>query len=56
MFSLAFKPAAATSMPLTALTGASAKTDVGEDATDADATPFCTTVASFRAKTKTDDA
>jgi hypothetical protein len=38
--SLAFKPAAATSTPLRARIGAGAKTGVGEDATDADATAF----------------
>jgi hypothetical protein len=43
-----FKPAAATSTPLRALRGARAKTGVREDATDADATAFCTAVASFR--------
>jgi hypothetical protein len=53
LFSLVFKPATETSTPLQALTGARAKTDAGEDATDADATAFCTTiVASFRTKPK----
>jgi hypothetical protein len=35
-------------MALRALTGARAKTEAGEDATDADATAFCTTAASIR--------
>ena len=46
--SLVFKPAATKSAPLRALTGARAKTGAGEEATDADATAFCTTIASFR--------
>lgn len=46
--SLVFKPAATKSAPLRALTGARAKTGAGEDAPDAAAQAFCTTIASFR--------
>jgi hypothetical protein len=47
--SLAFKPVPATSTALRVLIGARAKGGVGEDAAvAADATAFCTTVASFR--------
>jgi hypothetical protein len=47
---LVFKPAATTSTPLRALAGNRVKTGVGEEATDADATAFCTTAASTRSK------
>jgi hypothetical protein len=49
LYGLAFKPAVATSTPLRALIRARAKTG-GQDATDADATAFCTTAASIRSK------
>jgi len=53
LYDLAFKPAVATSTPLRALTGAREIMEAGEEATDAaDATAFCTTVASTR-NTKT---
>ena len=47
---MVFKPAAMTSTPLRAISGARVKTAVEEDATDADATAFCTTAASIRSK------
>jgi hypothetical protein len=50
--SLAFKPAARTLSRLRTLTGTRVKMGVGEEATDADATAFFTTVASIR-NTKT---
>ncbi len=50
LYCLVFKPAAATSTPPRVLIGALAITGVGEDATDADATAFCTAAASFRSK------
>jgi hypothetical protein len=50
--SLVFKPVAKTSASLRVLTGARQKKGVGEDATDADATAFCTTVESTKSKHK----
>jgi hypothetical protein len=50
LYSLTFKPVATTSASLRAQTGARAKTDEGEEATDADVTAFCTTAASTRNK------
>ena len=50
LYSLVFKPAAASSTSLRVIIGTRAKSGVGEDATDADATAFCTTAASIRSK------
>jgi hypothetical protein len=49
--SLAFKLAAAKSTPLRALMGARVKTDVGEDATDANATAFSTCCCIYQKQT-----